>query len=268
MNSLTNLLTIIAGTQQQLLKNDPRLFFMLLGAGLLTGVLLWLICTVLGHLFFKPYRMSRGQHVVCALLTGLLIWIMPLYASTHYLQTSLTGIIGQWRDTLTASDAWRDRQFRVQYHQIKRQGLEDFSNYKAPENGGEIIPANHAETRVLIGQMTAEAAIENFRFNYPLMAVFIGAKTTVPTQAINEDVNRFFKENPGMNYPHARSIQLAVELIYRQLDPQLPRIIWAVRIALIGVGLLAYLGIFGWIIFSALKQIRIFSAHHSKFSSI
>lgn len=263
MTSLTNLLAIIAGTQQQLLKNDPRLFLILLIAGLISGVLLWLVCTVFGRLFFKPYRMSQGQHVLCALLTGLLIWILPLYASTDYLQTSLAGIIGQWRDTLAASDSWRDRQFQYQYHEVERRKLENFSGYLPPEKGGNTIPANHPETRVLISQMTAEAAIDNFRFNYPLMAMFIGAKSAIPTQIVSDDVNRFFKDNPGKNYPHVRSIQMAVELIYRQLEPQLPRIILAVRLSLIGFGLVAYAIIFGWIAYSALRQIKIFSAHHS-----
>ncbi len=236
-------------------------YVLLLFSGLALAAILWLLCAFFGRLFYKPYRLSVGQHVLCSQLAILVILTVPTYASAVYLQPSLAGMIANWRDTLVSNQAWNHQQFKREYYEIKKMGLEDFSSSPAPEKGGTTIPLKQEKSRIKLGQMEAESSIENFDFNFPLISKLIGAKTAVSANTVSQDMNNYFKTHQGTIYPHERGVQLAVEQIYSELEPQIPRIIFIIRLAL---GLLTFMGYaicLGWIAYSALKQIRIHSAH-------
>ncbi len=261
MNYLINFFTIFSGTTGLLIGQDRMSYMLLLLSGLAIAVILWLVCAFFGRLFYKPYRMSIGQHILCSILAVIVTLTVPTYASTVYLQPALVGVIAYWRDTLASSKAWQDKQFKREYAEIKKMGLEDFSSVIPPEKGGSIIPLNHAESRIKIGQMEAEAAIENFQFNFSLISKIIGTQATVSANMVSQDMNHFFKSNPGATYPLNRGVQLAVERIYQELEPQIPRIIFITRLALIFLVVIGYAICLGWIAYAALKQIRIHSAH-------
>ncbi|MDD2723881.1 MAG: hypothetical protein PHH59_07655 [Methylovulum sp.] len=261
MNYIVNFFAIFSDAIHRLIDHDPKYFVLLLLSGLALASILWLLCTFFGRLFYKPYRLSMGQHILCGLLAVMVTVTVPTYIAAVYLPPTFAAVIAHWRDALASSQAWQNKQFTSQYHEIKNMKLEDFSTYPAPEQGGEKIPANHTETRIKLSQMTAEAAIENFNFNFPLLSIIIGTKPAISANAVSEDVSNYFKANPGTSYPHTRGIQLAVEQIYRELEPQIPRIIFITRVLLILFTALCYSICLGWIAYAALSQIRIHSAH-------
>ncbi len=261
MNYIVNLFAIFSGTTQLLMGHDRMTYLLLLFSGLALASILWLLCAFFGRLFYKPYRLSIGQHILCSLLAVIVIITVPTYASAVYLQPTLAGMITHWRDTLVSNKAWNDTQFKRQYHEIKKMGLEDFSNHPAPEQGGTLIPLNHTESRIKSGQMNAEAAIENFHFNFPLISKIIGAKPAVSANTVSQDMNDYFKTKKSSTYPHERGIQLAVEQIYRELEPQIPRIIFIIRLTLALLTFIGYVLCLGWIAYAALRQIRVHSAH-------
>jgi hypothetical protein len=261
MNYIVNLFAIFSGTTQLLIGHNRMSYVLLLLSGVALASILWLLCAFFGRLFYKPYRLSIGQHILCSLLAVMVTLTVPIYASAEYLQPGLAGIIAHWRDTLASSKAWNDTQFKLQYHEIKKMGIEDFSIYPAPEQGGQKIPMNHMESRVKTSQMTAEAAIENFNFNFPLLSKTVGTNATVSADMINKDVNNYIKANPGVSYPTERGVQLAANQISTELEPQLPRVISMIHLILILKIVFGYVICLSWIAYAALRQIRVHSAH-------
>ena len=261
MNYIINLFAILSGTTRLLIGHDRMSFMLILLSGVALASILWLLCAFFGRLFYKPYRLSIGQNILCGLLAVIVILTVPTYASAVYLQPALAGMIADWRDTLASSNAWQHKQFKREYYEIKKMGLEDFSSSPPPEQGGTTIPLNHPESRIKTGQMDAEAAIENFDFNFPLISKIIGAKPAVSANTVSQDINNYFKTHQGSSYPHTRGIQLAVEQIYRELEPQIPRIIFIIRLTLALLTFIGYALCLGWIAYAALRQIRVHSAH-------
>ncbi len=268
MNYIINLYTLLFGSSQLLMGNDQLFYLLLMFSGLALASILWLFCAFFGSLFYKPYRLSIGQHILCGLLTVMVVVTVPTYVSAVYLQPTLAGLIANWRDTLISNTAWNNKQFIRQYDEIKKMGLEDFSNYPAPARGGTLIPLNHTESLIKVGQMNAEATIENFYFNFPLISKIIGTKPTVSANRVSQDMNDYFKTNKSSTYPHERGIQLAVDQIYKELEPQIPRIIFLIRLTLALATFIGYALCLGWIAYAALCQIRIYSAHHSSSSQL
>lgn len=261
MNYIINLFAVFSGTTQLLMGHDRMSYVLLLFSGLALAAILWLLCAFFGRLFYKPYRLSIGQHILCSQLAIMVVLIVPTYASVVYLQPSLAGMIANWRDTLVSNATWNDTQFKREYYEIKKMGLEDFSSYPSPEQGGSKIPLKKTETQVKMGQMTAEAAIENFAFNFPLISKVIGTKPAVSANTVSQDINNYFKTHQGSSYPQERGVQLAVDQIYKELEPQTLSIIFAIRIMLILKIVMGYSICLGWIAYAALKQIRVHSAH-------
>jgi len=267
MSYIVNFFAIFLSAILRLIEQDIKYFVLLLVLGLVVALILWWLCAFFGRLFYKPYRLSKGQHILCALLALMVTITVPAYSAAIYLPATFAAVVAHWRDTLAGSAVWKDTQFKRQYHAIKNKNLEDFSAYPEPEQGGHTIPLNHTETRILTSQMTAEAAIENFDYNFPLLSLIIGTGSAIPANAVAEDVTNYFKSNQGASYPYERGIQLAVAQIYRQLEPQIPRIIFVARMLLIFISVFFYTLCLVWIALSALNQIRIHSAHASSINS-
>jgi hypothetical protein len=261
MNYFINFLTVLANATHLLAANNARLYLLLSAVGLVSGAALWFASNVFGQLFYKPYRLTWGQHCLCGVLAMMMTLCIPLFAASTYLKPSFEAIISVWRDQLSNDRTWQHEQFNRQYYAVKKQGHEDFSHSPPPEQGGKSMPFTHPETIVSTSKMTAEAALENFRQNFPLLAIIINTSADLSAEAVSKDVQAYFKEHPNGTYPHAQGIQLAAAQLYTQLAPQIIRLIWLTRIGITGFIVLNYLLCLLWIGLSALKQIRIHSAH-------
>jgi hypothetical protein len=261
MNYIVNLFSIFSSTSELLIEHDRALYAELLVGGLVLGLVLWAFAVFFGRLFYKPYQLTIWQHVLCALLAVLLAPTIPIYASATYLKPSLAATISNWRDTLAHSKTWKEQQFKRQYYEIKKMGIEDFTNHPTPEQGGHSFPLNRTESRIKSSQMDAEAAIENFNFNFPLLSTVIGTTPTVSADKVNQDVNDYFNLHKGEAYPTERGIQLAATQISIELEGQIPRAILLIRILVIFKIIFWYGICFGWIAYASLKQIKIHSSH-------
>jgi len=263
MHYIANFIEILLGTIHQLIDHNLRAFVLILLAGLALAITLWLLCTFFGRLFYKPYRLSIEQHLLCGLLAVMVVITVPLYTSAAYMEFSTAKIIAHWREALVANSAWQGKEFKRQYHAIKEMGLEDFSNYPEPELGSTSIPLSHTESRLKIGQMTAEAALENFQLNFPLPPKIFSTTSFELANTVSQDVNSYFQTNQDSTYPHSRGIQLVAQKMYSELVPQIPRIIFITRLTLILLVVFGYALCLTWIGYAALCKIRVHSPHSS-----
>ncbi len=263
MNYLLNLFTLFGDSNLLLANHDKGHYTLLLAAGFSLAIIMWLLCFYFGRLFFKPYRLTIGQHILSALLAMMVMTTVPAYFSASYMQQVFQKIIMEWRDSLVNDAAWNNAEFKLEYYEIKKLGKEDFSKSPPPEQGGHVIPSTIGETISKVSQMRANAAVANFDTTFPLLSVFIGATPKISANVINQDVNNYFKSNAGGTYPMEKAVQLASNQIYVELQPQIPRLIWLYRLGIILKVLFWYTICLSWIAYAALGQIRIYSAHRS-----
>ena len=263
MDYINGFLSIFLAVTNYLIDHDVKFFVVLIISGLASGVLLWFLCTYFGRLFYKPYRLNVGQHIFCGFSAFILMLLAPTYIAAGYLSPTIIAVVDHWRDALVNDKPWLNQQFVRQYHEVKHMNIEDFSKSPPPEQGGNSIPMNHVESRIKTSQMTATAAMENFNISFPLLSSIIRAGDVVPATAVIDDVTNYFKAHPGTSYPHIRGVQLAADQIHKELIPQIPRIIFTIRLSLILFIIILYVIGLGWIAFDALRKIRIYSAHSS-----
>ncbi len=264
MNYLINLFSIFSSTSILLIDHDRALYAELLVSGLVLGLGLWVFAAFFGRLFYKPYQLTIGQHILCGFLVVLLTSSIPtVYATSTYLKPSLAALILNWRDALVQNKDWNDQQFKRQYYEIKKLGLEDFTAYPAPEQGGKLIPVTKLETRIKSSQIISDDAIANFNFTYPLLSTVIGATQNVSAEKVNKDVNEYLNLHTGTAYPIDRGVQLAVTQISTELETKISHVILLIRLLLIFKIIFLYGICFGWIAYVSLKQIQIHSSHSS-----
>ncbi|RIZ71229.1 MAG: hypothetical protein D0530_05015, partial [Methylococcales bacterium] len=259
-----NLFSIFSSTNILLIDHERVLYAELLVSGLALGLGLWVFAAFFGRLFYKPYQLTIGQHILCGFLAVLLTPSIPtIYASAAYLKPSLAAMILNWRDSLVQNKAWNDQQFKRQYYEIKKLGLEDFTTYPAPEQGGKLIPLTKLESRIKSSQIISDDAIENFNLNFPFISTVIGATQNVSAEKVNKDVNEYLNLHPGTAYPIDRGVQLAVMQISTELETQISHVILLIRLLLIFKIIIWYGICFGWIAYDSLKKIQIHSSHSS-----
>lgn len=263
MDYILNFFTIFGDSNLLLANHDKVHYTFLLAVGFFLAVIMWLLCLYFGRFFFKPYRLTIGQHILSALLAIMVMTTVPAYFSAAYMQQVFQNIIMEWRDSLAHDEVWNDAEFKREYYEIKKLGKEDFSKFLPPEQGGHAIPSTIGETVSKVSQMRADAAVENFDTTFSLLSVFIGATPKISANVINQDINNYFKSNTSNTYPMQKAVQLASNQIYEELQPQIPRLIFLYRLGLILKVLLWYVVCLSWIAFASLKQIKIHSAHYS-----
>lgn len=265
MDYILNFFTIFGDSNLLLANHDKGHYTLLLAAGFFLAVIMWLLCFYFGRLFFKPYRLTIGQHILSALLAIMVMTTVPAYFSAAYMQQVFQNIIMEWRDSLAHDVVWNNAEFKREYYEIKKLGKEDFSKFPPPEQGGNAIPLTVGETVSKVSQMRSNAAVENFDTTFPLLSVFIGATPKISANVINQDINDYFKNSAASDrtYPMQKAVQLSSNQIYEELQPQIPRLILLYRLGLIFKVLFWYVICLSWIAFASLKQIKIHSAHYS-----
>lgn len=265
MNYILNFLTLFGNSNLLLASHDRGHYTLLLAAGFFLAVIMWLLCFSFGRLFFKPYRLTIGQHILSALLAIMVMTAVPAYFSAAYMQQVFQNIILEWRNAIVHDVNWNNAEFKREYYEVKKMGKEDFSKFPPPEQGGHTIPLTVGETVSKISQMRADAAVENFDTTFPLLSVFIGATPKISATVINQDINDYFKSNAtgDRTYPMQRAVELSSNRIYEELQPQIPRLIWLYRLGIFLKVLFWYAICLGWIAYASLKKIKIHSAHYS-----
>ncbi len=256
-------INLFSSTTLLLFGHDRVLYLELLILGLVIGIGLWVLAAFFGRLFYKPYQLTIGHHILCGFLLVFMMGSIPpaISGSAAYLTPGLAAMVVNWRDSLIQNKAWNDQQFKKQYYEIKKLGLEDFTAYPAPEQGGKLIPATKLDTRIKSSQIISDNAIENFNFTYPLL--FIDPIQNVSVEKVNKDVNEYFNLHPGTAYPIDRGVQLAANQISTGLETQISHAIFLVKALPILIIIMGYLSCFGWIAYDSNKKIQIHSAPSS-----
>jgi len=143
------------------------------------------------------------------------------------------------------------------YRAVKTLGLEDFTSYPPPKQGGSLIPLSQAESRKKSAEVYANAAIQDFRWRHPFLSKILKVRPDIPSTLVDRDVNDFFATHRSDTYPMVRAIDIATAETRKNLQTQTERIVPIARTILVILFFLMQLLPFGIIGYAAYTDLKV-----------
>jgi hypothetical protein len=241
-----------------MLKNQEFATFLgtLIG-GFLLGAICWLLCSRYSRLWNLRYRVTLTHHVLCGIAAVLTLLFILTFVSLKYTRQVAEAIIASWQQQIQADSAWENKTFRKAFEQIKALGVEDFSNYPHPDQGGHTAPASKQESRQTLATVYATEAVKHFNKSHPYLSMILRAEPGISPKIISDDVTAFFAAHPGELYLNMNAVRLAADHIRRGLDVQVPRVVPISRTVIVILFLLVQAIPFGLIGVAAYRDLKV-----------
>ncbi len=217
----------------------------------------WVIASHYSSLWNLRFKIKPIHHVLCFFAALCAFGFTLVFISIKYTEQAAIITISMWRTELISDQGWSQATFRTAYREVKALGLEDFTDYPAPDQGGHLIPLNHLESRTKSAEVYAHSAIKNFQLNHPFLSRILNVRSSIPSTVVDQDVNDFFRVKLGSVYPVERAVDIATTEIKGSLQAQAARVVLYARILLVFLFLLIQIIPFGIIGYAAYKDLRI-----------
>jgi hypothetical protein len=232
MSYVQNAMAVMFGCVEQLLTQEPGLFFLTLLVGLVLAGVSWLVCTHYSRLWNRTFRITWLHRVLCACAAALTLVFCVLFVSLQYTQDVANRAINVW-DAEVLNPSWQEQAFIKIYWAIRRSNLEDFRNYPPPDpSRASLVPLSRIESRLIFVRIPADEAARMFVQQNPFLSYVLSVPPSLPESTVVRDVNAFFAVNPHSNYPIDRSVGLTANLLKNRLELQTPRVVEATRFIL------------------------------------
>lgn len=243
------------------LQTDARAVLLgTLAAGVSLGVLCWIACSYYAYFWNLRFRITLTHHMFCGIATLLTMLFTLTFVSLKYTEQVAKAIVLGWQQIEILNDSsWKHATFRKAYEEVKALGIEDFTQYPHPDQGGNLIPVSRKESQETSARVYANEAVQHFKKSHSYLSMILKTDSDVPTEVIYKDNAQFFVDHPGQTYPLENAVKLAADHIRQGLEPQ------AVRVVRVSRGVLAVLfllvqGIpFGLIGFAAYRDLKAYT---------
>lgn len=236
-------------------RNELGDFWLTILAGLVLAGLFWSLASRFSRLWNRRFHITRKHHRLCSIAALLTFVFTVTYVSLHHLQDVAKVSIDQWNEQIREDQAWSQSTTRIAYDEIKALGLEDFSDYPHPDDGGLIIPASHDASQKKAATIFSGQAVRHFDSRHPVLSWILWVPAEIATEFIDDDIKNVFKESD--TYPTNRAIDLAARWIKKDLAEQVPRVVRISRITTVLFFILVQLVPFGLIAFEAYRDLKI-----------
>ena len=223
--------------------------------GIALAALCWYVCTVYTHLWNKRFRVTLTHHILCGIASLCTLIFTVLFASVTYTQDAALASIRLWQAQLNLDRPWADGTYAKVYNRVRDLGVEDFSEAPPPGSPDTHIPTTQESSRETAASIYANEACRHFDAKRPFLGKVVWSSPGVPSQVILQDVNDWFQNNPS--YPPSRAIEIAAVQVRSGLLPQVPRIIYLSRIAVVVAFLLIQAIPFSLIGWAAYRDIKV-----------
>ncbi len=263
---LNDLFLLLNGLVLQLWSSARNEFFIACAVGTVLAGLSWWLTHYLALKFNRQFSYRPQHYFFCGSAAMLTFWCTLLFFAFRFTGDVAERIVTTWESTLEVNVEWREDTFRKAYEAVydlqnaAGEQLEDFTGRPHPDSDQDvIIPAAHEESRLLIAQVYAEEAVQNFTENHPLLSKILWVYAEESSTAIYEDIKQFFSATGGGEkvYPLMEAVRLAKRLLRQSMIGQIPRIMLISRIVLVFVFILAQALTLSLLIRSALADIKV-----------
>ena len=161
------------------LYQDKTNFYQTLVIALFLSGISWIICCCSSRLWNSAFRIKFIHHIICALAAFFTLLFMFSFVALKYTEEVTELIIIEWQDQINQDKQWQKQVFTKTYYEIKNLNFEDFRGYLPPEQGGNIIPDDHIETKKKIATIYANAAVEHFNLSHRYLSKFLWANPDI-----------------------------------------------------------------------------------------
>ncbi len=250
-----DLLSLLIGSIPIYIAKDPGGFRLALLIGLVLAALCWYICSVYARSWNRRFHIRFSHHVLCAFASILTLFFAVIFPALAYTKEAALASIDLWKYQLNLDSPWAAATFARAYEEVKRLGIEDFSRVPPPGAPNSFIPTNHDESRQVAALAYANEACRHFDDRRPFLSKVVWSSPGVPSRTIFNDVHQWHQTNP--NYPPSRAIEIAAGQIRQGLEPQVPRVVYLSRIAVLILFALVQAVPFGLIGWAAYRDIKV-----------
>ena len=257
MGFLSDLFSILFQCIERLRSEDFALFRNTIIGGIFLGALCWVACSYFTRLWNLRFRVTLRHHVLCGLAAVLTLMFSLTYVSLKYTKQVAEKVIQDWQTQLPGDSKWGNKTFRITYEKVKALGVEDFTNYPHPDQGGTLVPLSKEKSRRLSAEIFANEAVKHFKSNHPYLSMILNAKSDISEEVIYQDVDQFFATHPNQLYPFSNAINLAALHIKKSLDEQVDKVVPFSRKLLIVLFFLAQAIPFGLVGFEAYRDLKV-----------
>jgi hypothetical protein len=252
---LADLLAILIASIPIYLARNPVGFRLAVLVGAVLAGLCWYLCAVYARLWNKRFHVTLAHHALCAFASICTLFFAILFASLEHTKDAALASIDLWKFQLNSDRAWAAGTFARAYEQVRRTGLEDFSNVPPPGSPNSFIPTTHDRSRQIAATTYANEACRHFDAKRPFLSKVVWSSPGIPSETIFRDVHSWHQKNP--NYPPSRAIEIAAIQIKGGLEPQVPRVVYLSRVAVVILFLVVQAMPFGLIGWAAYRDIKV-----------
>jgi hypothetical protein len=252
---VTDLLSLLEYCISIYAGREPTAFRITVVAGIVLGVLCWLLSSYYTRLWNKRFRITLTHHLLCGFASVCTVVFTIVFSSLLYTRDAALTRIELWESQLKNDAGWGERTFAKAYDRVKEMGAEDFTNAPPPGSPNSIVPMNLDETKQTVASLYANEACRHFDINRPFLSKLVWSSPGVPAEMIMQDVNEWLQHN--RIYPAVRAINIAGVRIKEGLDPQAPRVVSLARFSVTALFLLVQLIPFGLIGWAAYRDIKV-----------
>lgn len=111
------------------------------------------------------------------------------------------------------------------FEAIKGLGVEDFTSFPHPDQGGHLVPLQKMASRQALATVYSTEAVMHFNQTHPYLSKIMMADPGISPAMITDDVTVFFADHPHESYSNMKAVRLAASHIRQSLDAQISRVV-------------------------------------------
>lgn len=260
---IIDLLVTLAELVSQLWIEGKRILLIACISGITLGALSWWLCHLTALSINQQFPFRLKHHILCAMAAFTTLVFTVLFFAFHYTGQVAEGFVAVWEATIRLDDEWNRNTYIKAYEAVYNlqdasgNQLEDFKGKPHPStNQDTLIPTTYETSKLVAAKTYAEAAVDYFKDQHPLLSKILWARSDTARKGIVEDMKRVFDQNPGATYKAQDAIRIAAEKIRKNLKKQVPRVVFTSRILLAIAFIFVQAMAFGLMIRAALKDIK------------
>ena len=225
-------------------------------AAILLAAGMWVFCSFFSRLWNKHYHLNAWHHVLCFFAAAATFVVVLLYPSLEYLKPFAYASVQSWQTELMRNvSLWSEvpRKCRkvCEAMGIKQETPDKVTVKRSTPGGKEISGIKK------VSQIYAQAIVENFVRERPGLSLILSARGRQAQEAINKEMEDYFNANPMSIMKQEIIVSEGGNVIRRDLDQQIPKIVPYARTGLILIFLFFQAIPFGIIAIASYQDIRV-----------
>jgi len=254
---INNLIRLLAECMATFSYRELTIFLGTISGGVFLAVGGWILCSRYARLWNLRYRITVTHHVLCGIAAVLTLLFAITFASLKYTRLAAEILVAGWQLQILSDSSWEQKTFRKSFDAIKGLGVEDFTNFPDPDQGGHLVPLQKLASRQTLATVYSTEAVTHFNKTHPTLSKILKTEPGISPEIITDDVTAFFADHPHENYSNINAVWLAADHIRQSLEVQISRMVPITRTIIILFFILVQAIPFGLVGIAAYRDLKV-----------